>query len=99
MQNQNVYKNCQVCKTTKNMFFTALEKLYVSLDDFQEDESTTKLDVLRSVRSRVASILSELVAAPHIGTAFEHPADLLKPASFLNENVVQDYEQEYATAT
>lgn len=41
-------------------------------------ESCTKQEVIKNVRSHVVAMLTQLLATPHIGTAFAHPSDTLQ---------------------
>jgi hypothetical protein len=59
-------------------FFEKLQDMYIELERWQICEHTTKNDVIKNCRSRVAVIISELLAAPHVGIAFAHPSDTLR---------------------
>lgn len=62
------------------LFFQHLETLYTDLLKWEVSslESCTKQEVIKNVRSHVVAMLTQLLATPHIGTAFAHPSDTLQ---------------------
>ena len=62
-------------------FFEKLQDMYIELERWQLCEQTTKIDVIKNCRSRLSAIITELLAAPHVGIAFAHPSDTLCPHS------------------
>jgi hypothetical protein len=59
-------------------FYESLEDFYEQVDKWQLNESMSKQDILRNCRSRISALISELLAAPQIGTAFAHPSDTMQ---------------------
>jgi hypothetical protein len=59
-------------------FYESLEDFYEQIDKWQGNDDVSKQDILRNCRSRITAMISELLAAPQIGTAFAHPSDTMK---------------------
>ena len=59
-------------------FFDTLQDFYVQLAQWQMNPDVSKEDVIRNCRSRLALIISTLLSAPQVGTAFAHPSDTLE---------------------
>jgi hypothetical protein len=62
----------------KMSLFTELEKLYASLEEWQQSPHTTKDDVIRQCRASVGRVVSYLLATPHVGSGFCLPSDTLR---------------------
>jgi hypothetical protein len=59
-------------------FYESLEDFYEQIDNWQVNENVSKQDILRNCRSRITALISELLSAPQIGTAFAHPSDTMQ---------------------
>jgi hypothetical protein len=57
-------------------FYDVLEELLKSLDEWREDESVMKQDVIDSTRERVLMMMTHVVTTPLIGTAYAYPGDI-----------------------
>jgi hypothetical protein len=57
-------------------FYDVLEGLLKSLDEWREDESVMKQDVIDSTRERVLMMMTHVVTTPLIGTAYAYPGDI-----------------------
>jgi hypothetical protein len=71
--------------------FSELEKLYASLEEWQQSPHTTKDDVIRQCRASVGRLVSYLLATPHVGSGFCLPSDTLRIDALradLSHNVV-----------
>ena len=57
-------------------FYDVLEELLKSIDEWREDESVMKQDVIDSTRERVLMMMTHVVTTPLIGTAYAYPGDI-----------------------
>ncbi len=57
-------------------FYDVLEELLKSLDEWREDGSVMKQDVIDSTRERMLMIMTHVITTPLIGTAYAYPGDI-----------------------
>jgi hypothetical protein len=70
-------------------FFEKLEAFYTELQNWENNDAVTKIDVIKSSRSHVSFIVKELLATPHLGSGFSHPSDALK-IDHIRSNVAEN---------
>ena len=57
-------------------YYDVLEETIHRLDEWKQNDSVSKGDVLDSVRERILMLMTHVVTTPLIGTAYAYPGDI-----------------------
>lgn len=67
-------------------YYDVLEETIQRLDEWRQNDSVSKADVIDSIRERVLMLMTHVITTPLVGTAYAYPGDIQSLDSWLESS-------------